>query len=200
MNREPSPALRLGSAVFVLAMAIVFAGAGCGAGASTSPGGYEAKIGTTTEAMPPPPPPAPARLETVSDAEALLANGEYDIRLALGPDKLDHQGQFAQPPAQRQDEVRAAEASDRKPKDAEGKAATATPGGASAPAQQSTADSASASASPCVTACKALASMDRATSHICSLAGNEDSRCTNARERVRSATERVRQNCSDCGS
>lgn len=200
MKRDSSPALQIGSAIFLVAMANVFIGAGCG---GSMPAVGDSKTGAQAEMASPPPPP-PERLESMTDAEALMAHSEYDLRHALGLDKQEYQGQFAQPPASpvRPDETRSAheEATDHKPKDAEAKAATTSPAGAATPMQQSTADSAGGSVSPCVTACKALASMDRAASHICSLAGDDDSRCTNARERVRSATERVRQSCPDCGS
>jgi hypothetical protein len=51
---------------------------------------------------------------------------------------------------------------------------------------------------PCVTACRALASMQRATEHLCGLTGDGDQRCSGARERVRGARERVEGSCT-CG-
>lgn len=51
---------------------------------------------------------------------------------------------------------------------------------------------------PCSTACRALASMERATEHLCALAGDGDPRCENARSRVRGADERVRATCPAC--
>lgn len=51
---------------------------------------------------------------------------------------------------------------------------------------------------PCFTACRALASMERAASHLCGLTGEEDPRCDGARVRVRNATERVRAGCPSC--
>ena len=53
-------------------------------------------------------------------------------------------------------------------------------------------------ASPCVTACAALASMSRAADHLCELAGESDGRCSGARERVKSATSRVQASCPVC--
>jgi hypothetical protein len=48
----------------------------------------------------------------------------------------------------------------------------------------------------CASACRALASMERAAEHICALdSGNE---CGRARERVDSARERVRATCGTC--
>ena len=49
---------------------------------------------------------------------------------------------------------------------------------------------------PCATACRALASMQRATDHLCGLAGDSDARCTGARDRVRGARERVTSSCA----
>ncbi|MCC6553242.1 MAG: hypothetical protein IT372_09515 [Polyangiaceae bacterium] len=54
------------------------------------------------------------------------------------------------------------------------------------------------SASPCATACRALASMRRAAEHLCGLAGQEDARCGSARERVQRAGERVHAACPAC--
>jgi hypothetical protein len=51
---------------------------------------------------------------------------------------------------------------------------------------------------PCFTACRALASMERAASHLCGLTGEEDPRCDGAKLRVRNATERVRAGCPSC--
>lgn len=53
---------------------------------------------------------------------------------------------------------------------------------------------------PCATACSALASMERATVHLCGLAGEGDHRCEDARARVRSATDRVRASCPACAA
>ena len=59
------------------------------------------------------------------------------------------------------------------------------------------ADSA-ATADPCATACSALASMERATKHLCDLTGDGDARCDSARSRVSGATERVSASCPAC--
>jgi hypothetical protein len=53
-------------------------------------------------------------------------------------------------------------------------------------------------ADPCLTACSALASMERATDHLCGLAGAADGRCASARERVRNALARVQAACPAC--
>jgi hypothetical protein len=50
----------------------------------------------------------------------------------------------------------------------------------------------------CDVACRALASMQRAAEHLCELSGEDDERCSGARTRVRSATERVREACPAC--
>lgn len=54
------------------------------------------------------------------------------------------------------------------------------------------------SSDPCANACRALASMERATTHLCSLAGDADTRCEGARSRVKSATARVLAECPAC--
>lgn len=69
-------------------------------------------------------------------------------------------------------------------------------------AQPTTAPSRSAetelTSDPCFSACRALASMSRATAHLCDLAGDADPRCDNARSRLRGARERVEGSCA-CG-
>jgi hypothetical protein len=65
--------------------------------------------------------------------------------------------------------------------------------GASAPSAASTPTN-----DPCSSACRALASMERATVHLCTLAGSADARCEGARARVQSARARVRAQCPSC--
>lgn len=48
---------------------------------------------------------------------------------------------------------------------------------------------------PCATACRALASMQRAASHLCGLTGESDDRCSTARDRVHRAEARVTATC-----
>jgi len=192
MNRSSSPTLRLGSAAFVLVMATLFLGVGCGA--ATAP---NAAVGDT-KVMSAPQTPA----ESLGDAEAQLASAEQNIFGALASDKPEAQGQFAQPPRQLAQPplpspTTMESAAPPPPRDTaggmkkEGEVRAAT--GASA-------DSATASSSACETACRALASMDRAATHICTLAGDGSDRCASARERVRVATERVHQHCTECSN
>jgi hypothetical protein len=54
------------------------------------------------------------------------------------------------------------------------------------------------SSDPCANACRALASMERAATHLCSLAGDTDARCEGARTRVKSASARVHAECPAC--
>ena len=49
----------------------------------------------------------------------------------------------------------------------------------------------------CALACKALASMDRAASHVCTVSP-EDSHCGSARATLRTARRRVRAECMAC--
>jgi hypothetical protein len=51
---------------------------------------------------------------------------------------------------------------------------------------------------PCFSACRALASMTRATAHLCGLTGDTDPRCDSARSRLQGARERVEGSCA-CG-
>ncbi|MFO0762795.1 MAG: hypothetical protein U0359_40535 [Byssovorax sp.] len=53
-------------------------------------------------------------------------------------------------------------------------------------------------AAACSLACAALASMSRAVSRLCSLAGEGDRRCEDGRARERSATARVHASCPSC--
>ncbi len=49
----------------------------------------------------------------------------------------------------------------------------------------------------CMLACKALASMDRATSHVCSVSPDE-THCGSAKETLKTARRRVRTECMAC--
>jgi hypothetical protein len=49
----------------------------------------------------------------------------------------------------------------------------------------------------CALACKALASMDRATSHVCSVSPDE-AHCGNAKETLKTARKKVRAECMAC--
>jgi uncharacterized protein YdeI (BOF family) len=51
----------------------------------------------------------------------------------------------------------------------------------------------------CVRVCRALASMRRASDRLCGLTGGDDPRCSNCRERVDRAEDRVQRSCSSCG-
>ncbi len=52
----------------------------------------------------------------------------------------------------------------------------------------------------CAAACRALRSMQRAASHLCAMASNDEERerCRSAQERVRAARERIRAACTQC--
>jgi hypothetical protein len=120
----------------------------------------------------PAPAPAPASPE---DALAQMNQAEAELNASLG------RPGFAQPPAQ----------------------PGATPPGdtAARPVHKEAApgaDAAQASSDPCATACRALASMGRAAEHLCGLAGEADQRCSGARARVKSATDRVQSQCPRC--
>jgi hypothetical protein len=57
-----------------------------------------------------------------------------------------------------------------------------------------------AARSDCAAACRALASMQRATEHLCALADESDDRrrCEEARKRLLAARDRVRSSCGGC--
>lgn len=194
MKRSSSPALRLGSVAFLFGATAIFAAAGCGGASAVGAGMSDGKVTSSAMAQEPPTP------TNLVDAEAQLAMAERNVFGAFGQDKRE--GQFAQPPGQPPGQTMAqgtaaAESvpppppngTDRAAKDADQPTAGAAP---ASPQYDG------ASSSPCETACRALASMNRAASHICSLAGEESDSCSNARERLKSATERVRQSCSEC--
>ena len=50
----------------------------------------------------------------------------------------------------------------------------------------------------CHVACRALASMQRAAERLCSIAGDDDARCSQAERRVSHATDLVRRSCESC--
>jgi hypothetical protein len=60
------------------------------------------------------------------------------------------------------------------------------------------AESELAGGDPCLSACRALASMRRSVDHLCGLTGDGDARCEGARTRVQGASERVRATCPAC--
>lgn len=51
---------------------------------------------------------------------------------------------------------------------------------------------------PCHAACRALASMRRATERLCALSGEDETRCGDARVRVERAEQRVQTRCPAC--
>lgn len=65
-------------------------------------------------------------------------------------------------------------------------------------APKGAADASELATDGCALACRALASMERATDHLCGLAGDADERCTGARGRVERARERVAASCPTC--
>ena len=132
---------------------------------------------------------------TVSEAEAQLAAAEDQVRLSLGSPR------FATAPTQVE--------KPRAPSAAEGQADAARPAPPAAPPV--TVDQrpkaleeaphgglTSRPEDPCAVPCNALASMTRAADHLCQLTGEGDAKCSNARTRVRSATDRVHAECPRC--
>jgi hypothetical protein len=126
---------------------------------------------------------------------ALLDRAEADLSGAIGlpPPAVAQYAQPAPPPPP--------EAAPPSPPSPAQEAAQAAPSEAYPAKEKGTAEDRPSSGrrSPCATACQALASMRRATDHLCGLAGDADPRCSGARERVQRAGERVHSACSACG-
>ena len=130
--------------------------------------------------------PTPATTDSALD---LLDRAENDLRLALGGGPATPG--YAQPPSA----------------PGVGAAPAAPPPSPSVQAEASRRDDAPSSVAagptqlssdPCANACRALASMERATTHLCSLAGDADARCEGARTRVKNASTRVHAECPAC--
>ncbi|XXX82132.1 hypothetical protein WMF30_25565 [Sorangium sp. So ce134] len=145
-------------------------------------------------------------IETAEDALAALERAEGELDQALGAragleeDRAVTQaappGTPPPPPAAAPSPPRAAA-----PAEAAGSAGApsqrvTTTGSSNRPAKKAEAEP--VSATPCETACRALASMSRAAQHLCGLAGDADARCDAARTRVKSATDRVEARCPRC--
>jgi hypothetical protein len=143
----------------------------------------------------------PQELPTTADATLeVLDRAENDLRLALGPT----------PGAA----VTGAATTAPRPSPLSPSAAPPPPPASPAPSPSATAQPEAAgrddrpssvasgptalSSDPCANACRALASMERATTHLCSLAGDTDARCEGARGRVKSASARVHAECPAC--
>jgi hypothetical protein len=140
--------------------------------AYTSPGGAEgappSSAPTSATAVAPP----LTVDETLSDIDRLERDLNLAVqRLAQGPKVAQSEG-VVPPSAQRP--AQAPRASDR------------------------AAESEFAGGDPCLSACRALASMRRSVDHLCGLTGDGDSRCEGARTRVQGASERVRATCPAC--
>jgi hypothetical protein len=167
-----------------------------------------ALAGCGGSAQPPdyPQEPLPASPEGTLD---LLDRAEGELRLALGepvnqalreptqPDAAPSSNQPGTPP-------KAAETPPPPPPAPAPRPSRAPVEAQSRPGSVEAADSSPSSTvtrnDPCAIACRALASMERATEHLCSLAGSADARCEGARARVKGASARVREKCPACSS
>ena len=139
--------------------------------------------------------PPEALPETTEGTLDVLDRAENDLRRALG-------GMAApSPSAAPQTEPLGAVKSSAQPPPPP-RAAPVTQGEASPrddrPSSVASGPPALSSGDPCANACRALASMERATSHLCSLAGDADARCEGARTRVKNAGARVHAECPAC--
>lgn len=182
----------VGPALAALALAGVAATPaliGCGAAAYQEP----ASPGMGADA-------APERLTTAQDAQSELDRAEAELASALGGRAAPQQ--FASPPYAGGPAVAPGATSPPPPppQPMQPAAPAESPAGKKeAEAKAAGDDQASqVSASPCMTACRALASMTRAADHLCGLAGEGDDRCAGARARVKSAADRVEAQCPSC--
>lgn len=143
---------------------------GCGGSATQA-----TPFDTNVTSKPPP--------SNVPEAIAELDQAEAAVDRAIG----------APPSAE---ELKKAEAAQASPTSSP--AAPPTPTEAAGGAAPDRAGAPASAQDPCVTACRALASMGRSVEHVCGLAGEQDPQCTNARERVGRAADRVRAHCPIC--
>lgn len=151
-----------------------------GAAAPSAAGEKEKSVDAAATAAPTTPAANEEAPDTLEAQVAALAaaEGQIDQVLAAGAKKLADRG--------RDESVVKAPAA--------GRGGVARP--STAPAKPA-ADAGSVGSS-CALACSALASMNRAVSHLCALAGEGDRRCEDGRTRERSATQRVHAACPSC--
>ena len=132
-----------------------------------------------------------AQLEAAEgDVDRLLAGGgAQPQQYAAPPPAYTSPGYGAQPPAAGGEPVPPAA-----PPPAVAPARGAAGGDGAAAVQASSPND------PCWSACRALASMERAAAHLCSLAGSGDARCASAQTRLRQASDRVHAGCPSCST
>lgn len=186
-----APKPPVGPALAALALAAVAAAPaliGCGAAAYQEPASPEAA-----------PDAAPMRLTTERDAQHELDRAEAELASALGGGAAPR---FASPPygAGAAAEPGATAPPAPPPQPMQPAPPAESPAGKKEAEAKAAGDAQATqvSASPCMTACRALASMTRAAEHLCGLAGEGDDRCAGARARVKSATDRVESQCPSC--
>ncbi|WP_434048190.1 MULTISPECIES: hypothetical protein [Sorangium] len=166
---------------------------GCGGGAAAqapAPMAPEPAGATFT------PPQEEAPPETAEDALAALERAEGELDRVLGARGGEGRAVESAPPAAPPPAPATSPSPAPSPPTASDSAPRATAAGAARPSKK--AEPEHVTAAPCETACRALASMDRAAQHLCGLAGDADQRCDAARTRVKSATDRVEARCPRC--
>lgn len=128
--------------------------------------------------------------------DAELDRAESQINALFGAGPSGAQQQYAQPPGPSQQQMPSQPGQTPPPSDAASPPppppTEVTAGGLKGGGREGI------QTSPCETACRALASMMSATDRLCSIAGDSDARCANARTRTKNATSRVRASCPDC--
>jgi hypothetical protein len=180
---------------------------GCGGGTLDSMAATPANAATHTPAEPEAPPPAPrAPADGDSEIDALL----HDLRVQK--DRVDRELARKQQLAV----ARAEEAEGAAPQEEAAPAPTPKTSATAKPSKKKDAPAATGAppgprdadreassdwvGSPCDTACRALASMERSTERICALAGETDTRCASARSMVKASRERVQASGCWCRS
>ncbi|MGK4004732.1 hypothetical protein WMF31_19020 [Sorangium sp. So ce1036] len=160
--------------------------AGCGAAATPAEAPSSASPAAVAS-------PEPGSLATADEALAELERAESELQQALGGPAL--RGELPAAPR-----AAAPRPSPQPPPAGAAEGAPMPPSRESADHAPSRKERAAeqSSASSCETACRALASMERAAQHLCGLAGDADPRCDGARTRVESAAARVAAQCPRC--
>lgn len=101
------------------------------------------------------------------------------------------------PPTEQDDRQGGKDAAPKVPSDATSEALPSGPAAARGELERASADL-EASLSECTSACRALASMERAAAHLCDLDGATE--CTSAKERVARARAKVKTSGCTCAN
>ncbi|MBN2192397.1 MAG: hypothetical protein JW751_06240 [Polyangiaceae bacterium] len=182
---------------FQLLPLLILVTAGCARNVSKMP--------SSTYAEPPPPPTSIPRGERLAELEQTLADNEGTLLAVLAaPGGAPGDAAIEGAATEAAEAERNSDVDTRHPnQDAVGEAAPPAaspmerPAPASAPPRV---EKARREEPPCVVACRAFDSMNRAARRICVITGEDSASCNDARERVQSARERIVSAGCGCGS